>query len=365
MNEQPIQKSERIASQIMRVLAITGLIALLALVAWLIVQGARHIPNAGSSMSAAVSSVTSLFRPAPEEKIGFDLATRTWTEGVQTDIRWTYDGRHAETPLSFSYTCSNDVSLRILIDNTWKDMECGNAFLVTGTALTVTPLSPKMRFADVQISIARGMIEDTTYVTIVNTNRPLESGAPIETIATTTPSTTGTTTDSTPAKNSQPVAVVTTATPTSVAPTPIKTATQKPAPAPVVPLPVVRTPADLAVNIEDTGVYLDVAGRDTFFPISPIPNDKRAAVVFTVTNRGQEESGMWGFVANLPIEGDPKYRYTSPLQTSLAPGMQVEFTLGFDNVVDAKTGAVRIEIFPANKRDSTGNNIDATIVKFK
>ena len=118
------------------------------------------------------------------------------------------------------------------------------------------------------------------------------------------------------------------------------------------------------LNIVDTGVYVDVAGHDTFFSIDPIPADKRAGVLFTVTNRGDIASGPWTFVAELPIEGAPAYEYTSPVQDPLAPDTQIEFTLGFDEVLTGK-GAITIEVVPSDVLDRPTNNVDAVSVEFE
>jgi hypothetical protein len=125
------------------------------------------------------------------------------------------------------------------------------------------------------------------------------------------------------------------------------------------------TPADLAVDIVATGVILRTDGKNTFYKASPIPTNKTAGVKFTVTNRGGQSSGGWAFTARLPVEGDSDYKYVSPLQSPLAPGMQVEFTLGFDELLEEKTGTIRIELMPTQKTDKTANNTDSAKITIR
>ena len=86
---------------------------------------------------------------------------------------------------------------------------------------------------------------------------------------------------------------------------------------------------------------------------------------FTVTNRGTTKSGSWTFVANLPTEGDEDYRYTSPVQQPLDGGVTVEFTLGFDDVLQEKSGTIRVTVRPTDTRDNAGNNTDSVRINIK
>jgi hypothetical protein len=90
--------------------------------------------------------------------------------------------------------------------------------------------------------------------------------------------------------------------------------------------------------------------------VSPIPSNKTAGVTFTVTNKGGATSGTWIFKAELPIEGDRDYKYTSPVQAPLLSGMEVEYTLGFDDVLEAKMEPYDLRLFhhtPETKRQIT------------
>jgi hypothetical protein len=136
-------------------------------------------------------------------------------------------------------------------------------------------------------------------------------------------------------------------------------------PKPVVTPRAPKTPADLSLSIVETGLLVRVSGKNTLVPTSPVPSNKTAAVTFTVTNRGDKSSGAWMFRAHLPIEGDADYRYLSPVQAPLAGGMQVEYTLGFDEVLEAKTGTIKIELIPTDTTDKHSNNTDAIRLAIK
>lgn len=108
-----------------------------------------------------------------------------------------------------------------------------------------------------------------------------------------------------------------------------------------VPVTVPVTPygkADLAVRVMAVG-YLKSADTDSFVKDNEVPEGKRPAVKFRVTNTGTNNSGSWKFKAKLPTTSS--YTFESRSQASLAPNQYVDFTLGFDR---AKDGENRITI---------------------
>lgn len=108
-----------------------------------------------------------------------------------------------------------------------------------------------------------------------------------------------------------------------------------------VPITVPITPygkADLIVRITEVG-YLRSADIDSFVKDNSVPDGKRPAFKFRVTNIGTNNSGPWEFKAKLPTTST--YTYESRNQASLAPGQYVDYTLGFDR---AKDGENRVTI---------------------
>lgn len=351
-SQEKIEKSEHFAAVILRVLAIAGLVALLAFVAWIVIQGMRLAPQAGGGLSAAVSAVSSIFRSAPEESLVIELDTRTIAADRDTTIRWAYEGEDAMNEYRFSYSCNRSVVLRTITDEGINDLACGEVLTVSGTSLTVSPKSEEYRFADIELSVSVGDLSDTTLVTVVNTR--VSTDAVDDADANDAEADTGDSTDATDSVDATNTTDTTNTTENTHA-------TDTPAPV----TPAYRAPADLVLNITDTGVYIPVAGEDTFFPIDPIPSDRRAGVVFTVTNRGAVTSGAWAFKATVPTDGDAAYEYTSPLQNGIRGGTQVEFTLGFDDLPEDTDGVVRIELVTTDAGDRSANNTDAVAVEFE
>jgi hypothetical protein len=356
-------RSERIASRIMRILAITGLIALLALVSWGIVQGVKLLPNANENMGNTVTAMKSIFKSAPLESLHFDLQNRTVTVGESFLIEWVYSGETAPNSYKFSYACDSGVSLSTQKSGNWADIDCDQPIELYATSLAVMPRYEMSRFANLELTIqASDELSDKTTVTVVNSDL-------YSTQATSTsdnvPTDTTITTPEEP-KEQTPAPVDPKQTPV-VKPTPTTTYTapSTPTPAPVTVRtvrPMYNGPADLVLNIEETGLILKVAKEDTFFPVSPIPSDKVAGVKFTVTNKGGELSESWKFTAKLPVEGDDEYEYTSPKQLPLASGMQMEFMLGFDEILEENSGVIKITLLPSDKDDKESNNIDSTVI---
>lgn len=339
--------SEVWAARIMRALAMAGLVSVLALVAWVVVQGVRYVPNVGENVTAAVSSFMSVFRKAPEESVRFNLSTRSFEAFEEATIAWEYTGPTPAPLAELRFGCDSSVTLRVYSEGVWTEPACGEWTVVGTSSTRILPLSQVRRYADLELFVRVGAVSDNTLVTVLNTTPDTsESG-------TSTVSVNTTSTDIATTSQDLPVER------TTVSPAPREVAVPVTQPA--------RTlkPADLAINIEDTGVYLDVTGKRTFFPISPIPSEKRAGVVFTVTNTGETASALWSFTLHVPTADDPSYKYTSPLQEPLKPGMQVEFTLGFDELPEKGKGTIRAELITLDTNDPSGNNKDAVSVTFK
>jgi len=114
-------------------------------------------------------------------------------------------------------------------------------------------------------------------------------------------------------------------------------------PKPVEDKPVVKTPADLTVLVGSLNVE----------------NNGKATLMFYVTNKGGNDSGIWSFRSTLPRDGQTVYN--SPLQSSIPPGGTSTMYLTFYN---AKSGSVTVSIDPNNyiKESNESNNyVTATL----
>ena len=356
MNDSNTQRSEKIAAKILRTLAIIGLVAVLALASWVLVRGTQSVPVVRDGMSAAVSAVQGIFQTASEESLTFELEERTIAVGEKTTFAWNYLGDSTPETYSFSYSCGSPVELTIIDNNGWTDFACDTEYMTTDTNISVSATNDQSRFADFEVSVSTGDLTDTTAITIVNTDITIDE------ILSASDNEEDDTSDSEQTEDTTEV-VAAPVTPTPVTPV-VTTPTQGRSTQTVVrrTTPVYSGPADLVLNIKETGIILDVDGEDTFFPVDERPTDNVAGIVFTVTNRGGETSEIWTFDAYLPIEGDDEYEYNSPKQIPLASGMEIEFTLGFDELLEEDEGKITIELDANDRNDKTSNNEDSVII---
>ncbi len=363
-NEQSEKKtspSEQMASRLLRLLAIIGLIAVLAIVAWGIVQGVHFLPNVDKNITATVSYVKSIFKKAPEESLMFELDRRTFNVGDNVNLSWTYTGENKPESYLFSYRCGSDIILTAMLDGGWTRIVCGEEIEINGTSVFVVPNNNKERFSDTEITIKGSGLKDSTTISVINkdiygvSNKDFDKKEDVEDVdkdIEKTSSKSNTENKNTVISTSRKPNIVKNNTPqTKSAGKPTATTEIH-----------IKKPSDLVMNIEETGIMINVSGKTKFFPVSPIPVDKVAGVKFTVTNRGGKKSGGWVFKAELPIEGDSNYKYISPIQEGLAPGMQIEYTLGFDELLNKNNGVIRLEIVPSDSGDKTSNNKDSAIL---
>ncbi len=354
---------ERAAGIFLKLLAIVGLIGLLALAAWLSVQIIRYTPTAVDSLSGV--SFSSIFSPGTrgEGEIRFALESLSYQSGRPFTLAWENGAEIVSRDYTFSYSCAPGVSFRVLRGTEVIDVACDEPFEFSSMAnqLVVVPTSESNRYLDTTITLARANDPDTatrTTLTVVNAQlndspdllvqngmRDVERPGPgvsepedlTEEIAV-------------PERPSTPTPDV--SAPSVTAPTPAPTPTPQPTTPrqPVyVPNPAAQSnPAgrpDLAVRIVESGIVTTLGGEERFVTLSPIPSDQRAAVRFTVENLGNRTSSdAWYFVATLPIEGNTEYTYRSPRQAALGPSDRIEFTLKFDDITTSAAANIRIVI---------------------
>jgi hypothetical protein len=354
MNKEQQKKGEKIASNVLRVLAVIGFVSILTLIVWVLILGARNTPQIQESLSAGVSALQGILRPAPEESLTFNIINRTIPVNTSAQIMWDYTGETMPDTFTFTYSCNTNVEMSAYINEMWIDITCEEPVITNEPTITILPTNYDSRFSDVAIRVEANNLTDTTMLSIINT----DIIAGVENVKTEQVSTT---TDQIEEEaeitqvEESTVPSEPQTTPTNSTPTNRQTVETT--------VPLYYGPADLVVEIKETGVLIDVDGEDTFFPVSPIPSDKLAAVVFTVTNKGGKTSDDWEFEAELPIEGDSRYDYDSPRQDPLTSGMQVEYTLGFDELLEEEEGVIRITLLTNDQDDRSGNNEDSVRIK--
>ncbi len=332
---------ERVAMLWLRALAGFGLVCLLALIAWTLVYGIRLVPKAGEGFASVISS---LFTKAPAESLSFSVTERAISDGKETIIRWEHTNTSSTSvPYTFSYSCSTKgLSVLVRREGVLMPLSCATPLTLIDThEVAVVATLPYRGFEDITFTVSTGTLSTSTTIAILNTN--VEDVGPATT-------TTATTTKKSIVEQTYTITPI--PTPTPIAITPMQKQST---------LLYDGKPADLVLEILDTGIR----EKGTFYPVSPIPSRKTAAVRFAVTNRGGAVSGSWFFTARLPVEGDSSYKYVSAVQPALYPLSRVEFTLTFDEVLRAEKGTIQIALSPTQETDDKSNNISEVHVEIR
>jgi len=164
-------------------------------------------------------------------------------------------------------------------------------------------------------------------------------------------------------------APVATSTPAATTTTPAKPVTPTAGPSTSTTYPVggtvavPQTPygkADLTVSVLSVG-YLNSADTSTYRVASEVPDGKRGAIKFVVTNTGTNVTGSWKFKAELPTS--PSYTFTSPTQKSLNPGDKIEFVLGFDKTKDGNNREITIMVDSGKDVNESNENNNEVVKK--
>lgn len=334
-----------------KILALIGVIALLAFAVWGTVQVTRMAPGA---FTAAVANFSALFVGNDDERIRFVLESHTLTAGDEVTIRWNHESTRAGAYL-FRYDCAEGVSLETRDENgRIEAIRCGNPYTVTTSesedntyAFQLTPYSTESRFIDVPIALTfvptnerEATVQGTTLLTIINTSINANGITNGETDNESPQTSTPVTPNRGAQTNEYQVIGGGTGSPTGVS-NPLGT-------------------PDLAVTVLAVG-YVDRLG-ETFTPSASIDENQRAAIRFEVRNVGDKLSGEWTFEAELPVKGRSGAFTYEPRenQRSLNPGERIEYTLGFDEIKDNDGVANMRIIVDPNERVAETNRTNNT-----
>ena len=355
-------KVEALKTTGMKVLALVGFIAVLALLTWGSVQMARvageNFEGGFANLTAAVTNITSRFFPAETveaplvETLALTLATNNAISGEAFTFSWEARENESDT-YAFSYACSDGVAFEVPGEaNGSKEIVCDTPFKFINTTdtLTLIPRSENNRFIDVPVSINHTLISGevitgNTLLTIVNEDIT-DSRSSLEEE-----------TGSTEEEVTTPI--------TPITPAPVTPSREIQTFGGTTPAPVISDPngtPDLSVRIISVG-YINPDTKLFVASSSVNRREHEGAVRFEVTNVGTKTSPEWTFEAALPTTPSYEYRPRGN-QQALRPGDRIEYTLAFDRVRNADTGSIRIEVDPKDVLDEitrTNNEAKATI----
>jgi hypothetical protein len=308
-------KSETQTGLFSNILAVGGLIILIAITFW-------GLFNFAIFSKSWFSNFFSLFS-ASSKSIQVTVPTNKIPSGEKFTLSWKYSPRNEGTYALF-YQCREGFQFKAtVVGNVQNVIPCGIEYtmLTKDNTFVVAPYLSGTSSLDVPLSI------------IFIPSSPVATGTSIS-----------------QARGNASVTIINTANIASlVPPTPEKTVTP----------PTVRTgKPDLAVRILSWGVIDPISGNITQRPPTS-PNDL-VAVRFLISNAGGSITGAWYFTALLPTS--PEYPYTSPAQTSLAPGASIENMLRFKNAVPGGVFSVSVDPINEVNESNEGNNTATTSI---
>lgn len=278
------EESRSFTDVLFRLIAVLGLVAVLLLGAWGIIQVAFVLPdffakifNTADVPSIVSDSTDSLILTAPNTAIS----------GQSFAVSWEHAQKEGAYGYQISYSCADGLLMHTpAAAGGYQTVPCNTPFNFTNATetLLVTPTLSGKTEAPVTFTIFANRLSDNIVTAVGSTTLlVLPASAP---------------------KPAAPIATK----PTTVKPTPKPATTYVAAPR----APTLYGSADLSVQILSTQV-----------------TGSRYTMQFVVTNIGTNTSAAgWTFTALLPL--NPVYTYTSGAQQALYPGDKIIYTMGFD-----------------------------------
>lgn len=315
--------------RITKLLAITGLLAILIVIAWLSVRIVTLAPSAFSSLASLTDSIYGITPFSQEFEIHSGTTEDVIQSGESTTVSW--NAAPGDGVFVFSYECVEGVSVEINTDaQGQRPVTCDTAYDIgTVTSLEFVAESEKNRFIDIPLTISFSSnngkydAETTDMITVVNA-----SISPV--VLNSEDESTDTTTESEAVRAGDDDSTNTSAhTPT---------ASQSTTPRPTTEITYIYN-----VPVSDPNGYIDLAihyrgvghienGR--FVNTGSIEANKLGAIQFEVENTGTKTSNIWSFSTKLPTGTT----YQSDTQSELGPKERAILSIGFPSP-DAGTTA--------------------------
>lgn len=275
---------------VLRVIAVIGLIAVLLLGAWGIIQLAFFIPGFLSGLANGTGTKT-----VAKETLSVAVPVAVNAESA-FPVTWTHKNASGAYAYSVSYACVDGLSVKSPVPTgTWQDVKCNTPFnyLNATTSLPVVALATGSKAVTATFTVTATKLSSGAVTATASGSTSVTPKA--STTKTTTTKTT-TTTKKTTAKTSYVAAPRTTN---------------------------LYGQPDLQVRM--------LSNPGTVSQGAQVP------LQFVVENVGTNVApANWIFTANLPYPGG--YTYQSPAQQALYPGDKIVFTLTFTAPMNAQYG---------------------------
>ncbi len=281
---------------VLRAIAVIGLIAILLLGAWGIIQIAFALPDVLSNLGLPGGNSSTATSTTQGRSSLVVSVPSIVTSGEPFALSWKDSANNGQHGYAVSYSCASGLTVKApLPTGALQAVPCNTPFNFTNASQTMT-LTPSI--------IGRQQVAVTFIVAAAN----LANGA---ILATAGGSTTVLPTASASVAATQPAAVAAAQAQPVAATTPSTTY-------------VTTTARPVLYGLPNLGVSIISAT-----PSASSYQSTHYTMQFVVQNTGTNVAPAgWTFAATLPT--NPSYVYQSPAQQALRPGDKIVFTLGFD-----------------------------------
>ncbi len=297
---------------VLRIIAVIGLIAILLLGAWGIIQLAFYLPTFFGNWGKA------------KEALSVSIPAQTVSDKAAI-VSWKHTGKTGEYSYALSYTCAAGLTFAAPVPTgAYQLIPCNTPFnfVSASSSMQIIPVLQGTKSATTTLTVAATRLSDGTIAVKGTAKTTVAASSTPATVATSTPTYTPATT-----KPAQPKPTTSTSKPTTT-----------------------YVPSGRTTNLYGAG---DLAVQITSAP-SQASAGSRVSLQFVITNIGTNVvAAGWTFNAILPYQ--PIYVYPSAAQQTLYPGDKIVYTLGYDVVGNnydyysyGSTASATIEVDPAN-----------------
>ncbi len=328
-----------VKDSVLRAISIIGLIAILVLGAWGIIQLVFGFSDFFSRFND--SSSTSTTTPSAMNEQLVVTAPNSLTSDQAFPLSWSHTNGTGNYAYTVSYACSEGLSFAAPVPTgQMRIVPCNTPFNFTNASqsLQLIPVLHTTGNATTSVTVTATRLSDNTVAAKRTTQTLVVAPAAVQTA---------------------PVVAKTPAPPTR---------TVAPAPAPT-PAPVThRTSAKPTSNYTASGRTSNLYGApDLSVQILSLSPDSsgRYAAQFVIQNTGTNVAPRgWTFFADLPLT--PAYTFVSQSQQALYPGDKIVYTLGFDapDFQGSNSGRFAVTADPQNLIQETtkaNNTASATL----